>query len=112
MAAGAERLSMPPPPADLFVKAVADTVRANVDFVPPLGKGSLYLRPLLMGSGPILGLGPAPSYTFAVYCAAVGAYFKVRGGQAGEQQQQEVATTAAAPAAATTSAMMLGWGCC
>ena len=42
-----------------------------------MGKGALYLRPLLMGSGPILGLGPAPSYTFAIYCAAVGSYFKV-----------------------------------
>jgi branched-subunit amino acid aminotransferase/4-amino-4-deoxychorismate lyase len=47
------------------------------DYVPPLGKGALYLRPLLMGSGPILGLGPAPSYTFAIYAAAVGSYFKV-----------------------------------
>ena len=46
--------------------------------VPPIGKGSLYLRPLLIGSGPILGLGPAPSYTFTVFAAAVGAYFKVR----------------------------------
>eukprot|EP00967_Tisochrysis_lutea_P060035 scaffold76650_cov28-Tisochrysis_lutea.AAC.1 len=44
--------------------------------VPPHGKGSLYLRPLLIGSGPILGLGPAPEYTFTIYAAAVGAYFK------------------------------------
>lgn len=79
---------MPPPPKDLFVKAVADTVRANVDWVPPMGKGSMYLRPLLMGSGPILGLGPAPSYTFCIYCAAVGAYFKV-GGVCEHREQQE-----------------------
>jgi hypothetical protein len=46
--------------------------------VPPLGKGALYLRPLLMGTGPILGLGPAPSYTFTIFGAAVGAYFKVQ----------------------------------
>jgi len=46
--------------------------------VPPHGKGSLYIRPLLMGSGPILGLGPAPEYTFTIYAAAVGAYFKVQ----------------------------------
>lgn len=54
-------------------------MEANAALVPPQGKGSLYLRPLLVGSGPILGLGPAPSYTLVVYCAAVGAYFK--GGQ-------------------------------
>lgn len=44
-----------------------------------MGKGSLYLRPLLLGTGPILGLGPAPSYTFTIFAAAVGAYFKVSG---------------------------------
>lgn len=79
MAEGADRLSMPAPPSDLFVGAVQQLVRENQDYVPPQGKGSLYIRPLLMGSGGILGLGPAPSYTFAVFCAAVGAYFK--GGQ-------------------------------
>jgi branched-chain amino acid aminotransferase len=44
--------------------------------VPPAGKGTLYIRPLLMGSGPILGLGPAPEYTFIVYASPVGNYFK------------------------------------
>ena len=77
MADGAARLSMPAPPTDLFVGAVQQIVRDNQDYVPPLGKGSLYIRPLLMGSGGILGLGPAPTYTFAIFCAAVGAYFKV-----------------------------------
>ena len=77
MQAGAARLSMPPPPEDLFLAAVQELVASNADYVPPHGRGSLYIRPLLMGSGAILGLGPAPSYTFAVYAAAVGAYFKV-----------------------------------
>ena len=79
MAEGAARLSMVPPPKELFLEAVRATVEANAAFVPPQGKGSLYLRPLLVGSGPILGLGPAPSYTLVVYCASVGSYFK--GGQ-------------------------------
>ena len=56
-AAGADRMSMPPVPAELFVDAVRQTVAANQSHVPPLGKGSLYVRPLLLGSGPILGLG-------------------------------------------------------
>ena len=76
MAAGAARLSMPAPPANLFVSAIQQLVRDNQDYVPPQGKGSLYVRPLLLGTGGILGLGPAPSYTFTIYCAAVGAYFK------------------------------------
>ena len=77
MSAGAKRLSMPAPPTEMFVGAIQQLVRDNQDYVPPQGKGSLYIRPLLMGSGGILGLGPAPSYTFAAFCAAVGAYFKV-----------------------------------
>ncbi len=53
-----------------------------------MGKGSLYLRPLLIGTGPILGLGPAPSYTFTVFCAAVGAYFKVWRGENAERERE------------------------
>jgi len=45
--------------------------------VPPAGKGSLYIRPLLIGTGPILGLAPSPEYTFIIYVSPVGAYFKV-----------------------------------
>ncbi|XP_039779168.1 branched-chain-amino-acid aminotransferase 3, chloroplastic-like [Panicum virgatum] len=72
---GAERMCMPAPSVDQFVSAVKETVLANRR-VPPQGKGGLYLRPLLMGSGPILGLAPAPEYTFLIYAAPVGNYFK------------------------------------
>jgi branched-subunit amino acid aminotransferase/4-amino-4-deoxychorismate lyase len=44
--------------------------------VPPLGRGSMYLRPLLLGTGPTLGLQPAPEVTFVIFSAAVGSYFK------------------------------------
>jgi len=79
MMQGALRMSMPQVPEDFFLDAVEQTVRANEELVPPHGKGSLYVRPLLLGTGAILGLGPAPEYTFLVYCSPVGAYFK--GGQ-------------------------------
>nr|XP_023884468.1 branched-chain amino acid aminotransferase 1, mitochondrial-like isoform X1 [Quercus suber] len=73
---GAERMCMPSPSIDQFVDAVKQTVLANKRWVPPPGKGSLYIRPLLMGSGQILGLGAAPEYTFLVYVSPVGNYFK------------------------------------
>ncbi|KAJ8762517.1 hypothetical protein K2173_007956 [Erythroxylum novogranatense] len=76
MKIGAERLCMPCPSVDQFVDALKQTVIANERWVPPPGKGSLYIRPLLMGSGPVLGLAPAPEYTFLVYAAPVGNYFK------------------------------------
>ncbi|XP_008785715.1 branched-chain-amino-acid aminotransferase 2, chloroplastic-like isoform X2 [Phoenix dactylifera] len=76
MQMGAKRMCMPSPSVDQFVNAVKQTVLANKRWVPPQGKGSLYLRPLLMGSGPVLGLAPAPEYMFLVYASPVGTYFK------------------------------------
>ncbi|CAN6482164.1 unnamed protein product [Victoria cruziana] len=76
MKMGADRLCMPCPSTEQFVDAVNDTVLANRHWVPPPGKGSLYIRPLLMGSGAVLGLAPAPEYTFLIYVSPVGNYFK------------------------------------
>ncbi|XP_010518747.1 PREDICTED: branched-chain-amino-acid aminotransferase 3, chloroplastic-like [Tarenaya hassleriana] len=76
MIMGAERMCMPSPMVEQFVEAVKMTVLANKRWVPPPGKGSLYIRPLLMGSGAVLSLAPAPEFTFLVYVSPVGNYFK------------------------------------
>ncbi|PIN11339.1 Branched chain aminotransferase BCAT1, pyridoxal phosphate enzymes type IV superfamily [Handroanthus impetiginosus] len=73
---GAERMCMPAPTVEQFLEAVRVTVLANERWIPPAGKGSLYIRPLLMGSGAVLGLAPAPEYTFLIYVSPVGNYFK------------------------------------
>mmetsp|Transcript_62203 Transcript_62203/g.145786 ORF Transcript_62203/g.145786 Transcript_62203/m.145786 type:complete len:388 (-) Transcript_62203:9-1172(-) len=79
MAGGAERFLMPPVPKELFLKMCLEAVRSNADWVPPSGQGSLYLRPLLFGSGPALGVGPSPEFTFVIYVAPVGSYFSGAG---------------------------------
>ncbi|KAL2529422.1 Branched-chain-amino-acid aminotransferase 2 [Forsythia ovata] len=76
MQIGAQRMCMPSPSTEQFVDAVKKTVLANRRWIPPPGKGSLYVRPLLIGSGPILGLAPATEYTFLVFASPVGNYFK------------------------------------
>ncbi|CAI9758461.1 unnamed protein product [Fraxinus pennsylvanica] len=73
---GAERMCMPSPTVEQFVEAVKEIVLANERWIPPSGKGSLYIRPLLMGSGAVLGLAPATEYTFLIYVSPVGNYFK------------------------------------
>ncbi|KAJ6379005.1 hypothetical protein OIU78_029094 [Salix suchowensis] len=75
MIMGAERMCMPSPTVEQFVDAVKATVLANKRWVPPPGKGSLYIRPLLMGSGAVLGLAPSPEYTFLIYVSPVGKLF-------------------------------------
>ncbi len=77
MALTARRLCMAEVPEDLFLKAVERVIRANEDFVPPYGTGgSLYVRPLLIGSGEQIGVAPAREYTFIVLVVPVGAYYK------------------------------------
>ncbi|MED6130728.1 Branched-chain-amino-acid aminotransferase, mitochondrial [Stylosanthes scabra] len=76
MKRGAERMCMESPSVDQFVNALKQTALANKRWVPPPGKGSLYLRPLLIGSGAVLGLAPAPEYTFLIYASPVRNYFK------------------------------------
>ncbi len=73
---GARRLGMVPVPEWMFLKAIEATVKANSRWVPPTGKGALYVRPVLWGTGAILGVAPAPEYTFMVYVCPVGPYFK------------------------------------
>ena len=77
MAHSAERIMMEPPPADIFREGVMRAVRENIDYAPPHGTGAtLYIRPLLIGSSPRIGLQPAEEYTFIVLVTPVGPYYK------------------------------------
>ena len=73
----AERLVMPKLPEGRFIEAVKAVVKANKDFVPPYGHGaSLYVRPYLMGTNPVIGVKPADEYQFRILTTPVGPYFK------------------------------------
>ena len=73
----AARLEMPVFPEDRFVDAVVKTVRENAAYVPPYGSGAtLYLRPCMFGSNPVIGVKPADEYQFRVFATPVGPYFK------------------------------------
>jgi len=64
-------------PDELFIKAIKKVIKLNERFVPPYGSGaSLYLRPLLIGSGPQVGVKPAEEYLFLMFVTPVGPYFK------------------------------------
>ena len=76
MAFSTRRICMPEMDPDFFVDAVIKTVKDNIDYVPPYGRGSLYIRPVVWGTAPILGVGPTSEYTFMVIVSPVGPYFK------------------------------------
>jgi len=73
----AEGIKMAPFPLEMFREALFEVIRLNKRFVPPYGSGAtLYIRPLLFGSGAEVGVKPALEYTFILFVSPVGPYFK------------------------------------
>jgi branched-chain amino acid aminotransferase len=76
MQSSCRRTLMPELPTELFIDAMEQAVRDNLEYVPPYGSGgALYIRPLLFGSGPRIGLQPAAEYTFLCLVIPVGDYY-------------------------------------
>ena len=77
MESSAARLEMPVFPKERFIDAVEKVVAANEAYVPPYGSGAtLYIRPYMFGSNPVIGVKPADEYQFRILCTPVGPYFK------------------------------------
>ena len=77
MADTCKRLEMPVLPEEKFIDAVIQTVKANIDWVPPYGTGAaLYLRPYMFAYNAVIGVKPATEFQFRIFATPVGAYFK------------------------------------
>lgn len=77
MILSANGVNMAPVPEELFGEALFRVINLNRKFVPPYGSGAtLYIRPLLYGSGAEVGVKPASEYTFLVFVTPVGPYFR------------------------------------
>ena len=73
----ASYLRMAEPPVELFLEMVREVVKANERYIPPYGTGaSLYIRPVLFGSGPQVGVKPADEYLLIIFVTPVGPYYK------------------------------------
>ena len=59
------RLEMPQFPKERFLEAIDQVVRENGAWVPPYGSGAtLYIRPYMFASGPVIGVKPSTEYQF------------------------------------------------
>ncbi len=77
LASSARGIRMAEVPEDLFLAAVKKAIKLNLKYVPPYGSGaSLYIRPLLIGTGAEVGVKPANEYLFMIFVTPVGPYFK------------------------------------
>jgi branched-chain amino acid aminotransferase len=77
IARSCERICMPPLSEQKFMDAVNIAVLQNLAYVPPYGSGgALYVRPVLFGTGPRIGLQPADEYSLVVMVLPVADYYK------------------------------------
>lgn len=77
LASSSRGILMAEVPEDIFKEAIDRVVLENKHFIPPYGTGgSLYIRPLLIGTGARVGVSPADEYLFMVFVTPVGPYFK------------------------------------
>lgn len=77
MISSADGILMKAPSVELFEEAVIKAVKMNERFVPPYESGcSLYIRPLLIGTGAQVGVKPSNEYLFLIFVTPVGPYFK------------------------------------
>lgn len=68
---------MPELPTELFEKMVRKVVTLNQEYIPTYESGaSLYIRPLLIGTSPQVGVHPANEYLCIIFVTPVGPYFK------------------------------------
>ena len=76
MISTAKYILMADVPVELFKEAVIKAVQLNERFIPPYGTGAtLYVRPLLIGTGPEVGVRPSKEYMFMIFVTPVGPYF-------------------------------------
>jgi branched-chain amino acid aminotransferase len=77
MVNSARGILMPEIPEELFKEALYKVIKLNEKYVPPYGYGaSLYIRPIMIGLGPEVGVKPAKEYLFIIFVTPVGPYFQ------------------------------------
>lgn len=71
----ANYLGISAPSNELFTQMVEQVVRENKEFIPPYEtRGSLYIRPTLLGIGAQMGLTPSKESLFMILVNPVGSY--------------------------------------
>ena len=109
----AERLCLPVPTVEMVVDACIEVVKRNEAYIPPYESGaSLYLRPVMFGTTPGLGVRPAKDALLIVYCSPVGAYFKEASSRFRSQSTANKTALLHVEQAMSRSAAIMRRACC
>jgi len=72
----ARRMCMPEVDEEFFLRALKEILRLEADWVPRSEGTSLYIRPTMIATEPVLGVKPSDKYFCYIILSPVGAYYK------------------------------------
>ncbi|MFW2513325.1 branched-chain amino acid aminotransferase [Demequina sp. SO4-13] len=75
LATSAHRMALAPLPEADFMASVEALLAVDEQWVPSAEETSLYLRPMLIGTEPCLGVRPSQTVEYVLMASPVGAYF-------------------------------------
>jgi branched-chain amino acid aminotransferase len=71
----AERMQMPQVPEDIFMEGMKMLVEIDKNWIPENKDHSLYIRPFMFSSDPVIGVKPSDSYKFMIILSPAGPYY-------------------------------------
>lgn len=71
----AERMQMPTVPEDIFMEGMRMLVELDKNWIPSMADHSLYIRPFMFSSDPIIGVKPSDTYKFMILLSPTGPYY-------------------------------------
>jgi len=71
----AERMQMPQVPEDIFMEGMRMLIDLDKNWIPQNPDHSLYIRPFMFSSDPVIGVKPSDSYKFMILLSPAGPYY-------------------------------------
>ena len=71
----AARMCMPEVPEAIFMEGMRLLVDMDRDWIPALADHSLYIRPFMFATDPVIGVKPSDNYKFMILLSPTGPYY-------------------------------------
>jgi branched-chain amino acid aminotransferase len=71
----AERMNMPVVPEEIFIEGMRMLIELDKNWIPSLPDHSLYIRPFMFSSDPVIGVKPSDTYKFIIILSPTGPYY-------------------------------------
>lgn len=71
----AQRMQMPTVPEEIFMEGMRMLIELDSNWIPSMPDHSLYIRPFMFASDPVIGVKPSDSYKFMILLSPTGPYY-------------------------------------